>query len=95
MQKSLEILYVESRPYTSKKSGKSGVLSLAQCVIREEGGRTIVGELLLPEDLKNTLPGVYAAEFALDVDFEKRVVSKVVKLTPFVKADAVPPRRVA
>lgn len=82
MQKTLEILHVEHRDYTSKKTGKKGSMHFAQCVIHSADGTKKIGELLLPEEFKDTAPGVYGVEFGLDTDFEKRVVAKPTKFVP-------------
>jgi len=90
MRKVLEVLAVERREYRNKKTGAPGVLVLAQCVVREEGGRVLVGEALLPKELEDTKPGVYDAVFELVVDFDRRIASKLVSLNSVARVAVAP-----
>lgn len=84
MKKVLEILHIEH-----KTSKKGTAYSLGQCVIRAfDGSPPMVGEAFIPQEFKETAPGLYEAEFELAVDFDKRVMAKIVGLKPY-KAQAV------
>lgn len=87
MQQVLQILHIEHRDYKSVKSGKSGTIHLAQCIIKSDGEQKI-GELMLRDEHKDLAPGEYSVEWALDTDFEKRVVARPVRFVPAVGAAA-------
>lgn len=86
----IQILGVNHLKGKSKTSGNDYHMAFAQSVITvtdKEGKPTIlVGELILPDNLKNTQPGLYDAEFELTVDREKRITARVSTLAPVKKA---------
>jgi hypothetical protein len=68
MQTILEILLVNIKAGTSKKTGQAYSISEAHCVLRDETGKAgAVGVLTVPKDLEAiAVPGVYTASFALE-----------------------------
>lgn len=85
----LEIIYVEPLDGVSKKSGNEYHMRLAQCVVHmgvEVEGKLVqkklVGELVLPDRLKDTVPGRYIGEFELSISRDKRIGSQLVSLVP-------------
>ena len=86
----VRIVHINSLDYVSKKTGQSGQMKLAQCIVTsesEEGGeKIVVGELLLPKHLSDIIPGDYLADFELALDREKRIGSRLVSLMPFGQA---------
>ena len=86
----LEIVYIEPLDGTSKKTGNEYHMRLAQCIVTSvetgEDGKAVekklVGELVLPDKLKDTKPGKYIGEFELAISRDKRVGSQLVALHP-------------
>lgn len=85
----LELLYIEERK--GEKNGKPWQMYVAQCAVREEDGRTQVGELVLPKTMTPPPLGVYDAEFKIGVDASKKVSGYLVSLVPHRKASSVSP----
>jgi len=87
MQTLLQIIYVKPLAGIAKKSGNAYDMRLAQTiahVTNKETGQVepLVGELVLPSDLKETPPGYYLVDFRLSVSQQKRIESVVDSLTP-------------
>ena len=87
MQTLLQIIYVKPLAGIAKKSGNAYDMRLAQTVAHvtnKETGQVepLVGELVLPSDLKETPPGYYLVDFRLSVSQQKRIESVVDSLTP-------------
>lgn len=84
------IIHVEPLDGTSKKTGAEYHMRLAQCIVTTANAgpdgkpveKRMVGELVLPESLKDTRPGDYVAEFELAISRDKRVGAQLVALTP-------------
>jgi hypothetical protein len=68
MQTILEILLVNTKTGTARKTGQPYSISEAHCVLRDETGKAgAVGVLTVPKDLEAiAVPGVYTASFALE-----------------------------
>lgn len=68
MQTILEILLVNTKTGTGKKSGQPYSISEAHCVLRDETGKAgAVGVLTVPKDLEATAkPGIYTASFQME-----------------------------
>lgn len=68
VQTILEILLVNTKTGTAKKSGQPYSISEAHCVLRDETGAAgAVGVLTVPKSLEDTAkPGIYTATFALE-----------------------------
>lgn len=88
MQTILEILLVNTKTGTAKKSGQPYSISEAHCVLRDETGKAgAVGVLTVPKDLeKIAVPGVYTASFALEAptygENQGKVVAALKGLVP-------------
>jgi len=87
MQTLLQIIYVKPLSGIAKKSGNAYDMRLAQTVAHVTNKETgqiepLVGELVLPSDLKETPPGYYLVDFRLSVSQQKRIESVVDSLTP-------------
>lgn len=88
MQSILEILVVNTKSGTSKKTGNPYSIPEAQCVLRNEDNTVAaVGVLVIPKDLEAIAkPGVYTGSFALEAatfgENQGRIVAKLVGLTP-------------
>ncbi|MFZ6864690.1 hypothetical protein ACO0K7_18865 [Undibacterium sp. Ji67W] len=80
----LQIVGINTLKYKSKMTGIDGEMKLAQCIVKyvdeEKGEQIMVGELLLPKHLSDTLPGEYLADFELVVDREKRIGARLKNL---------------
>jgi hypothetical protein len=83
----LQILSVETREGTSKKSGAAYKMVVAQCAVHDEDGTLKVGELVVPKELPQDIkPGFYDAVFKVGVSMDKKVGGLLVGL----KAIAAP-----
>lgn len=88
MQTILQILLVNTKTGTAKKSGQPYSISEAHCVLRNEDGTAgAVGVLTIPKDLEAVAkPGVYTASFALDAptygENQGKVVAALKGLVP-------------
>lgn len=78
----IEIVSVQEASGISRKTGNPWKMYRAQCVVTGGDSGAKVGELLLPDSLKDTSPGKYLAEFQLDVSFERLVVPRITALHP-------------
>jgi len=85
----LTILAFKTIDYRNKKTNAPEQMKLAQCVVRsksEVDGKavesTLVGELLMPKSMNETLPGEYLAEFELSVGQDLRIGSRLTALHP-------------
>lgn len=99
MQLSIQILRVDVRRGTSRKTGNPYVLAEAQCVYHAPNPETgviepSVGQMLLPRGQEEVRPGVYDAVFTLRTNREGRVEAVLAKLDPKV-SDAAAPKRAA
>lgn len=90
-------------PYTNKKTQAKEEMRLAQCIVTSEKmilnadgsqrmeEQVIVGELMMPKHLVDTVKGEYLAEFELAVGQDLRIGSRITKLHPYgVTAKPVP-----
>lgn len=82
MKTLIQIIYVQPKAGIGKKSGNPYDMRLAQTlahVTNRETGQVepLVGELVLPQDLKETPPGYYLVDFRLSVSQQKRIESVV------------------
>lgn len=88
MQTILEILVVNTKTGTGKKSGQPYSISEAHCVLRDTDGKAgAVGVLTVPKDLEAVAkPGVYTASFALEAptfgENQGKVVAALKGLVP-------------
>lgn len=88
MQSILQILVVNTKEGTSKKSGQPYKIPEAQCVlINDDGTVAAVGVLVIPKQLEDQAkPGTYTGAFALEAatfgENQGRIVAKLVGLTP-------------
>jgi hypothetical protein len=88
MQSILQILVVNTKEGTSKKSGQPYKIPEAQCVlINDDGTVAAVGVLVIPKQLEEVAkPGTYTGAFALEAasfgENQGRIVAKLVGLTP-------------
>lgn len=76
----IEIVSIQESSGISRKTGNPWKMYRAQCVVTGGDSGAKVGELLLPDSLKDTAPGKYLAEFQLDVSFERLVVPRITAL---------------
>lgn len=93
MKQLLEILSSENKSGIGKKSGSAYSMTICQCVVTDsETGEIKVGELTLPKDHPEPLPGKYEAEFKIGVDYQtKKIGGVLVGLTPASKVAAARP----
>lgn len=94
MQLPIQILRVDVRRGTSRKSGNPYVLAEAQCVYHAPNPETgaiepSVGQMLLPRGQEEVKPGEYEAVFTLRTNREGRVEAVIARLAP--KVEAVKP----
>ena len=88
MQSILEILVVNTKSGTSKKTGNAYSIPEAQCVLKNEDGTVAaVGVLVIPKQLEEQAkPGSYTGTFALEAatfgENQGRIVAKLTGLTP-------------
>lgn len=94
MQSYLEILLVNVKTGTSKKTGNAYSIPEAHCVLRnDDGSAGAVGVLNVPKALEETAkPGLYRASFALEAstfgDNAGKIVATLSGLTPVNAAQA-------
>jgi hypothetical protein len=81
MKTKIQILYVKQNAGTSKKTGNAYDMRMAQTVaeVIDKNGNVepLVGELLLPEQFKDTQPGHYLVDFRLSRSQQNRIESIV------------------
>lgn len=87
MKTQIQIIYVKPLSGVAKKSGNAYDMRLAQTIAHvpnKETGQVepLVGELVLPSDMKDTQPGFYLVDFRLSVSQQKRIESVVDSLIP-------------
>lgn len=86
MKTLIQILYVKQNAGTSKKTGNAYDMRMAQTVAQVTGKdgvvEPLVGELMLPQDYKDTVPGHYLIDFRLSRSQQNRIESVVDTLTP-------------
>lgn len=86
MKNIINILYVAKVAGRSKKTGNDYDMRMAQCVVErlDENGAPapLIGELVLPEKFKDTMPGRYEVEFEVSVSQDKRIGSVVSSMVP-------------
>lgn len=100
MQLSIQILRVDIRRGTSRKTGNPYTLAEAQCVYHAPNPETgvieaSVGQMLLPRGQEEVKPGDYEAVFTLRTNREGRVEAVIARLAPRLAADAAKPARAA
>jgi hypothetical protein len=87
MQSILEILVINTKTGTSKKSGNAYSIPEAQCVLRnDDGSVAAVGVLVIPKHLEEVAkPGMFTGSFALEAatfgENQGRIVAKLTGLT--------------
>lgn len=85
MKTLIQILYVKQNAGTSKKTGNAYDMRMAQTVaqVTNKDGMVepLVGELMLPEQYKDTVPGHYLIDFRLSRSQQNRIESVVDALT--------------
>lgn len=86
MKTQIQIIYVKPLVGTAKKTGNAYDMRLAQTIahVANKDGviEPLVGELVLPQELKDTVPGMYLVDFRLSVTQQKRIESVCNSLTP-------------
>lgn len=88
MQTILQILLINTKEGTAKKTGNAYKISEAHCVLRnEDGSAGAVGVLTIPKDLEAMAkPGVFTATFALEAptygENQGKVIAALKGLTP-------------
>jgi hypothetical protein len=95
MKNTIQIIHVVPLTGVAKKSGNHYDMRLAQCIVQKPNRETgviepLIGELVLPERFKDTLPGTYEVEFEVAIDNAKRVGAQVASITPVVTGRAAP-----
>lgn len=100
MQLAIQILRVDVRRGTSRKTGNPYTLAEAQCVYHAPNPETgvieaSVGQMLLPRGQEEVKPGDYEAVFTLRTNREGRVEAVIARLAPRLAADAGKPARAA
>lgn len=100
MQLSIQILRVDIRRGTSRKTGNPYTLAEAQCVYHAPNPETgvieaSVGQMLLPRGQEEVKPGDYEAVFTLRTSREGRVEAVIARLSPKMVAEGAKPARAA
>ena len=95
MKNIINILYVAKVAGRSKKTGNDYDMRMAQCVVERVNKETgapepLIGELVLPEKFKDTVPGRYEVEFEVSVSQDKRIGSQVCSMVAVGAAKHVP-----
>lgn len=94
MQTMIEILLVNTKEGTAKKTGNAYKISEAHCVLRNDDGSVgAVGVLNVPKPLEDVAkPGLYTASFALEAptfgENQGKIIAQLKGLVP-VPAGAV------
>lgn len=89
MRKTVTILEVEERK--AQKSGNA--YWVCQCIVHGEKKR--VGELMVFNKEIVLSEGEFHADFEIDVNFERKIEAKLVRLTPIVVPRAAPAPKAA
>jgi hypothetical protein len=86
MKNIIQIINVVKVAGTSKKTGNGYDMRMAQCIVEvvaEDGTPApLIGELVLPEKFKDTVPGRYEVSFEVHVQPDKRIGSRVSSMIP-------------
>ncbi len=87
MKTLIQIIFVKTLAGVAKKSGNAYDMRLAQTIAHVANKETgvvepLVGELVLPSDMKETPLGFYLVDFRLSVSQQKRIESVVDSLVP-------------
>lgn len=87
MKNTIQILHITQVAGRSKKTGNDYDMRMAQCIVHKINRTTnlvepLVGELLLPEKFKDTVPGMYEVEFDVAISRDKRVGAEVFSIEP-------------
>lgn len=88
MQTILQILLINTKEGTAKKTGNAYKISEAHCVLRDEDGKPgAVGVLTIPKDLEAAAkPGLFTASFSLEAptfgENQGKVVAMLKGLVP-------------
>lgn len=86
MKTLIQIIFVKALSGIGKRSQTAYDMRMAQVIAHvpnKEGViEPLVGELVLPQDMKDTQPGFYLVDFRLSVSQQKRIESVVHTLTP-------------
>lgn len=98
MKNLIDILNVVVVAGRSKKTGNDYDMRMAQCVVHKVNSETgavepLIGELVLPERFKNTVPGRYEVEFEVSISQDKRVGAQVSSIEPVSPAARSAPSR--
>lgn len=96
MKNTIQIIHVVPLSGRSKKTGNDYDMRMAQCIVqkvdRDSGVVTpLIGELVLPERFKDTVPGTYEVEFEVAIDNAKRIGAQVASITPISSGRAAAP----
>jgi hypothetical protein len=78
----LEILQVLPAKIAAKGDRKEFTLHKAQCVFHGGEQGVQVGQLILPDSMKDTTAGKYLAEFELAVNYKLEVIPRIIALHP-------------
>jgi hypothetical protein len=76
----IQVLSLTKKEGVGKKSGAFYSMVICQCVVL--GAEIQVGELVLPKDHPPIVPGIYDAEFGVQVGQDKRISGQLVQLRP-------------
>lgn len=87
MKHTIQILHITQVAGRSKKTGNDYDMRMAQCIVHKINRATnlvepLVGELLLPEKFKDTVPGTYEVEFDVAISRDKCVGAEVFSIEP-------------
>ena len=100
MKNTIQILHVTVVAGRSKKTGNDYDMRMAQCIVHKPNRETgviepLIGELVLPEQFKETLPGLYEVEFEVSISQDKRVGAQVYSIVPVQQGGVRQPAPVA
>ena len=95
MKNTIQILHVTVVAGRSKKTGNDYDMRMAQCIVHKPNRETgviepLIGELVLPEQFKATVPGLYEVEFEVSISQDKRVGAQVCSIVPVQQVGARP-----
>lgn len=92
MKNVIQIIHVHPISGTSRKTGNAYDMRAAQCIIEKVDANgnaaPMIGELMLPDAYKDIPPGRYDVEFEIAIGSDKRVGSRVSKMTPIPRSSA-------
>lgn len=85
MKNVIQIIHVHPISGTSRKTGNAYDMRAAQCIVEKVDANgqpaPMIGELMLPDVYKDIPPGRYDVEFEISIGSDKRVGSRVSKMT--------------